>query len=194
MVIEVFIVPSGMPSNSARMSPRWQIGTPTLPTSPLRQHVVAVVAGLGRQIEGDRKAGLPLGEVLAVERVRIRGGRMPGIGAENPGLVALEACRVARLVALRLARIAVRIRCDRSAALLQRAKCAPRQCLKCTRTTPSRNTATSTRLRCVYRPDDDQPDDRADEHQHDERRMTTPMIEREIPAKARLPRKQPDRR
>ena len=35
-----------------------------------RQHVVAVVAGLRRQVEGDREAGLALGQVLAVERVR----------------------------------------------------------------------------------------------------------------------------
>ena len=34
MVIEVFIPASGMPSNSARMSPTWLTGTPTLPTSP----------------------------------------------------------------------------------------------------------------------------------------------------------------
>ena len=34
IVIDVFIVSSGMPSMSARMSPRWAIGTPTLPTSP----------------------------------------------------------------------------------------------------------------------------------------------------------------
>ena len=34
--------------------------------------VVRVVAGLGRQIEGDGKAGLALGEVAAVERVRLR--------------------------------------------------------------------------------------------------------------------------
>ena len=35
IVIEVFIASSGMPSNSARMSPMWLTGTPTLPTSPL---------------------------------------------------------------------------------------------------------------------------------------------------------------
>jgi hypothetical protein len=35
MVIDVFISPSGMPSNSLRMSPICEIGTPTLPTSPL---------------------------------------------------------------------------------------------------------------------------------------------------------------
>ena len=52
------------------------------------ERVVAVVAGLGRQIEGDGQAGLALAQVLAVERVRRRSGRMPGIGAENPRLVA----------------------------------------------------------------------------------------------------------
>ena len=34
IVIDVFISSSGMPSNSARMSPMWVTGTPTLPTSP----------------------------------------------------------------------------------------------------------------------------------------------------------------
>jgi len=34
MVIEVFIVSSGISSNSVRISPRWGTGTPTLPTSP----------------------------------------------------------------------------------------------------------------------------------------------------------------
>jgi hypothetical protein len=34
IVIEVFISVSGMPSKSARTSPRWLTGTPTLPTSP----------------------------------------------------------------------------------------------------------------------------------------------------------------
>jgi hypothetical protein len=34
MVIDVFIRSSGIPSNSARMSPRWLTGTPTFPTSP----------------------------------------------------------------------------------------------------------------------------------------------------------------
>jgi len=35
IVIEVFMRSSGIPSNKVRMSPRWLIGTPTLPTSPL---------------------------------------------------------------------------------------------------------------------------------------------------------------
>jgi hypothetical protein len=34
MVIEVFMSWTGRPSNTVRMSPRWQIGTPTRPTSP----------------------------------------------------------------------------------------------------------------------------------------------------------------
>ena len=68
-----------------------------------RQHVVGVVAGLGRQIEGDREAGLPLGEVLAVERVRFARGRMARIGAEDPGLVALGSARLGSSTRLRSA-------------------------------------------------------------------------------------------
>ena len=75
--------------NRLRMSPRWEIGTPTLPTSPRASGVVAVVAGLGRQVEGDRKPGLTLGKVPPVKLVGGLGGRMAGIGAEQPGLVSL---------------------------------------------------------------------------------------------------------
>jgi hypothetical protein len=35
IVIEVLASPIGMSRNSARMSPMWLTGTPTLPTSPL---------------------------------------------------------------------------------------------------------------------------------------------------------------
>ncbi len=34
IVIDVFISSSGIPSSSSAMSPRWEIDTPTLPTSP----------------------------------------------------------------------------------------------------------------------------------------------------------------
>jgi hypothetical protein len=34
IVIDVFISAKGMPSSSVRMSPKCEIGTPTLPTSP----------------------------------------------------------------------------------------------------------------------------------------------------------------
>src|SRR5438132_5556569 len=51
--------------------------------------MVAVVAGLRRQVERNGKTGLPLGEIFAIERIRIARVRMPRIGAENPGFVAL---------------------------------------------------------------------------------------------------------
>ena len=89
IVIDVFISSSGMPSSSVCMSPLWAIETPTLPTSPRGEHVVGVVAGLGRQVEGDREAGLALGQVAAVELVRLAGRRVAGVGAHHPGAVAL---------------------------------------------------------------------------------------------------------
>jgi hypothetical protein len=42
-----------------------------------RELVVAVVAGLGRQVEGDGQTRLPLGEVAPVERVRRRAVEWP---------------------------------------------------------------------------------------------------------------------
>ena len=51
------------------------------------KRMVRVVAGLRRQVEGDGKARLPLGKVLEIEFVRGFRGRVPRIGAENPGLV-----------------------------------------------------------------------------------------------------------
>ena len=52
------------------------------------ERMVAVETGLGRQVEGDREAGLSLGQVLAIEPVGLARGRMAGVGAEDPGLVA----------------------------------------------------------------------------------------------------------
>ena len=46
--------------------------------------MVAVVAGLRRQIEGDRQAGLALAQIETVELVTLPGGRMPGVGAHDP--------------------------------------------------------------------------------------------------------------
>ncbi len=56
-----------MSSNSARMSPIWEIGDADLADLAARERMVAVVAGLGRQIEGDGEAGLALGEIGAIE-------------------------------------------------------------------------------------------------------------------------------
>src|SRR6185312_13033634 len=52
------------------------------------QHVIGIVAGLRRQIESDGQAGLPLVEILAVERIGVRGRGVAGISAENPRFVA----------------------------------------------------------------------------------------------------------
>ena len=53
----------------------------------LRQFVIAVIAGLGGQVEGDREAGLPLGKIGAIERVGGLGGRVARIGPEEPRAV-----------------------------------------------------------------------------------------------------------
>ena len=60
----------------------------------LRQRMVAVEPGLGRQVEGDRKAGLALGEVLTVKPVRLARRRMARVGAENPRLVLADGLRL----------------------------------------------------------------------------------------------------
>ena len=52
--------------------------------------VVGVVAGLRRQVERHREAGLALGEVAPVERVGGLRGRMARVGAHHPGAVSLR--------------------------------------------------------------------------------------------------------
>jgi len=51
--------------------------------------VVGVVPGLRRQIEGDRQAGLPLRQVVAVQGVGLDRRGVAGVGAHDPGTVAL---------------------------------------------------------------------------------------------------------
>ena len=51
--------------------------------------VVGVVAGLRRQVEGDRQAGLPLRQVAPVQRVGLGRRGVAGVGAHDPGPVAL---------------------------------------------------------------------------------------------------------
>ncbi|GBD41802.1 hypothetical protein HRbin39_01188 [bacterium HR39] len=53
-----------------------------------RQRMVAVVAGLGGQVEGDREARLAAGEVAAEQLVAGLGRAVAGVGAEQPGAVA----------------------------------------------------------------------------------------------------------
>ena len=61
------------------------------------EDVVGVVAGLGRQVEGDREAGLALRQVAAVELVRALRVGMAGVGAHHPGAVALGKSMVAHV-------------------------------------------------------------------------------------------------
>ena len=63
------------------------------------QFVVRVVPGLGGQVEGDREAGLPLGQVAAEQRVGGGGRRVPGVGAHHPRAVPLgQPARRCRLI------------------------------------------------------------------------------------------------
>ena len=59
MVIDTLILSSGMPANRIFMSSTESIATPALPTSPDDAGVVAVVAAVGGEVEGDRDAHLP---------------------------------------------------------------------------------------------------------------------------------------
>ncbi len=52
-----------------------------------RHRMVGVVPGLRRQVEGDRQAGLTLGQVLLVELVGGPRARVARVGPEEPGLV-----------------------------------------------------------------------------------------------------------
>ena len=72
---------------------------PDLAHLAARERVVAVETGLGRQVEGDREPRLSLGQVLPVEAIGLACGRVAGVGAEDPGLVA--AFRRRRSVRLR---------------------------------------------------------------------------------------------
>ena len=51
---------------------------------------VGVIAGLRRQIEGDREPGLALGEVAAVELVGAAGVGVACVGPHHPGAIALQ--------------------------------------------------------------------------------------------------------
>src|SRR3954449_8657772 len=99
-----------MPSKSCRMSRIESIATPAMPTSPTTRGwsesearwggranatgrpfcpaggVGGVVAAVGGQVEGDRQALLPGGEVAPVERVGLRRGGETRVLADGPRL------------------------------------------------------------------------------------------------------------
>ena len=60
-----------------------------LPDLAARQFVVGVVAGLRRQVEGDRQPRLAFREVRAVQLVGLLGRRMARVRAHHPGPVGL---------------------------------------------------------------------------------------------------------
>ncbi len=55
----------------------------------LGQDVIGVVPRLGGEVEGDRQAGLPLGQVGPVEHVAGLGRGVPGVGADHPWTIGL---------------------------------------------------------------------------------------------------------
>ena len=62
-------------------------GHPDLADLPPSELVVGVVAGLGREVEGDAQAGLALGQVPAVQLIGLPRGGMARVRAHHPGLV-----------------------------------------------------------------------------------------------------------
>ena len=84
MVMLTDISSSGMPSNSNFMSSTRVDRDARHADVAGDARIVAVVAAVGGEIEGDAEALLPGGEVAAVEGVGFLGGREAGILADGP--------------------------------------------------------------------------------------------------------------
>ena len=72
------------------MSARLEIGHADPAHLPLRLPGIGVVAHLGRQVEGDRQAGLALLEQVPEAPVRLLGGREAGVLAHRPEAAAVH--------------------------------------------------------------------------------------------------------
>ena len=105
--------------------------------------VVGVVAGLRRQVEGDREARLALGEVRAVQLVGRLRGRMARVGAHHPGAVALRKA----VLAHRCTDCMVRRPCADPSSTVPGS---PRGFARSTCATPSRGAATASRRRGAW--------------------------------------------
>ncbi len=79
-----------MPSNRIFMSSTVSIATPALPTSPTTRGMIAVIAAVRGEIERDREAFLPGGEIAAIEGVRVLGRGEAGILADRPGAAGIH--------------------------------------------------------------------------------------------------------
>ena len=84
IVIDTDILSSGTPSKRIFMSSTRVDRDAGLADVADDARVVGVVAAVGGEVEGDREAHLPRGEVRAVERVRLLGGREAGVLADRP--------------------------------------------------------------------------------------------------------------
>ena len=62
------------------------MATPAMPTSPAHARMVAVVAAVRGEVEGDREALLPGREVAAIEGVGLLGRGEAGVLPDRPGL------------------------------------------------------------------------------------------------------------
>ena len=90
IVIDVETSPSGMPSNRVSMSARLEIGHADPADLAFGLGRVRVVAHLGRQVEGDREAGLALLEQVAEALVGLLGGGEAGVLAHRPEAAAVH--------------------------------------------------------------------------------------------------------
>jgi hypothetical protein len=61
---------------------------PNLAHFAARQRMIAVDAGLSGQVECDRKSSLALREILAIETIGLDRRGVPGVGSEDPRLIA----------------------------------------------------------------------------------------------------------
>ena len=90
IVIDVDTLSSGMPSNSTAMSSIESIATPTRPTSPDGQVVIAVVADLRRQVERDAQAADALRQQVAIALVGFGRGPEAGVLPHRPQPAAIH--------------------------------------------------------------------------------------------------------
>ena len=101
MVMETVTSPSGMPRKRISMSSSEEIGGAALAHLAFAHRVVGVVAHQGGQVEGDRKAGLPLRQQVVVAAVGLLRRGEAGELAHGPELaaihVAMDAARVGEL-------------------------------------------------------------------------------------------------
>ena len=77
IVIDVFISPSGMPSNSVSHLAEVRDRHADLADLAPGEDVVGVVAGLGREVERDRQPGLPLGRLVRYSSFDARADECP---------------------------------------------------------------------------------------------------------------------